>query len=318
MIPKTDFNPNTIYKYGKQKTFKYPKTNIFFHEIDNLLIDNNKTITKKEGLYFPIRYNANYSLLLWDYVGAYFKIKEIYNNIVPIFFNFTNRNHDTKVWSNVPKDIVKFLNAEVIDIDKESFLFEKVVLIEGDVPPIPLGEYSSDLWRYSDLSEETILWWITTAKEVVKNFKPQNILNKQNSYISRSKVNERYKELKTDWHLARFQNSEYNENLDKKISDLGFNVIDFLGMGLFEQIDCAYSSKTYASIHGSGLINALWCDDEVPILSFQINSKYKQYNFDWKSILNAFNKDLTIINLDNLSPSDGADAIVNILKDFKK
>lgn len=310
------FSSSTNYGCSKYTKFKYLDFDIPFFEINDLKIDNNNEIFKKEGLYFAIRYNANYSILLKDYLGAYFYLKKTYKDIKPIFLNFKNQIYDTSAWSAVPDDLVNLLQAEIIDIDNKSFWFEKVILIDSELPAIPYTVYSEKTTKYDDLSDERLSWWLASTKEIIQNIQPKILNHKHNNYITRSKVNKKYENFKTEWYKARFHDLSFDEKLDEQIKTIGFNVVETLGMGFFEQINITANSKTYSSIEGTGLINALWSDQSTPIISFKVNKKYSGYGFDWNKFFDGFGRKITTINLEDTIPEEACKIIINTLKDF--
>jgi hypothetical protein len=306
----------TRYSYSKKIEFMYDNTQTEFFKISSLLIDNKNNIKKMDGVYFPIRYNANYSIMLWDYIGAYLKLRRVYEKLIPIFFYFDNLRIDTTPWPPMVKDFISFFNAEVIDIDKESFLFEKVILVKGCQPPIPREVYISNDWIHEELNDEVKQWWISTTKEVVDFFKPTQNINKNNNYITRSKINKTYSGLKNSWEESRLHSFLYDEYLDEKIKENGFNVIETTGMGFFDQINIGHGSKVYSTIDGSGLVNAFWTEKNTPIICFKVNEKYTKYNFYWEEMFESLDKKIQVVSLEKMSENLGCKRIVKTLQKF--
>jgi hypothetical protein len=296
-----------------------PKSNIEFCEIKNFKTNNIKNKKHFHGTYFASRYRLDYAAMLHEYIGGYLQLKKIYPDLKLVFFKYDeSENNKNSVRNELPVlDFIKYFNAEVINIDQEEFLFDKIIFHNSEVPVFPelnsitgykiMDEFCNEIktWRINSMKVLVDEFYVTINKNKIKN----------NIYITRSLINKFWMKSNNEYILnKRLQKEAYDENLDVVLSNSGYDVIEFFNYGFFEQMNLTYNSNIYLAIDGSTFSNAIWCSPETKIVKIIVN---KEYGYYWEDILKSVDrKFFKIIDVSNLNPEDGIELIKKEIKDL--
>lgn len=286
--------------------------------LDKFSIINNPDSSdiKYTGLYFPVKYGTHFAILLIDYIAGYLKLKKYYKDLKIIFFK-TNNNliykESNSRYGKISENMADYFNAEIIDIDNNNYTFDSIFINNSELPTIPFELYDKNIilkdTPEDEYRKEVIDWRLSSFKIIHEEF--NNIYNKNNTnnlFITRSLVNNRYINKNKPWHIRRIHPMVYDNTLSSIFKKNGFDIIEFENTDFFEQIKIASNAKIYIAIEGSSLINAIWCNDDIPIIIIKVNKDYKFY---WKEILNACNKkNITYIDVSKMNEFDGLKYIV--------
>jgi hypothetical protein len=307
----------TKYSFSDKKEFFNKSGDISIFELDNLkILNGGNTIKRFTGIYFPVRYSVNYSILLYDYIGVYLILKKTYPDLKIIFFKQNNSLYSNPQFNATSDDFVKYFNSEIINIDKDNFVFDKIILTEGDMTVIPMNVFSTPSWKYDELSNPVKLWWFDSLKNVVSEFL-NSLLQKENSklYMTRSLSNKEHINRNDSWSSLRAHNTLYDENLDNILFDKKYNVVEGIGKGFFEQASLAYNANIFVTIEGSAMFNAIWCKEDTPIVMIKTKKKYQFYYKEMFEFLNK--RKFFIIDVSDLLPEDGIKYIITKLTEIE-
>jgi len=207
------------YKFDKIIKFKESSSNIDVCEINSFSINNGGIQKHFSGIYFASRYRHQYTGLLHDYIGGYLQLKKIYPDLKLIFFKYNeSENNKKSVRNELPVlDFVKYFNADVINIDENSYLFDKIIFHNAEVPVFPDLNKLTDFNILDEFSNEIKIWRINSLKTVFEEFNSLIINNKikNNIYITRSLINKFWMQSTNDYILnKRVQDEIYDEKLD--------------------------------------------------------------------------------------------------------
>jgi hypothetical protein len=306
----------TEYKYSKKIVEKLEKFDMPVVQLTDFLITNSEDKhIFMDGAYFPMRYGSHHGQIIYDYIGSYFQLKEMYPDLKMVFFKSKFRE-DFEPFS---KDFIDLCNIEVLDIYSNNYLFKSVVFGPNEWSPIDLDVHRSIFDpTYEEMCDTTMQWRLESTKLFVEHFKEKLTKDsrKQKSYITRTFFNKKYLDSSDTWSGFRVHDKAYDESLDQEFLDNGYNLVEFTGKRFLDQANIAYNSSIFATIEGSAFWNAIWCDPDTKMLSIRTNKKYIDYGYYWKETLAAVNN-LNYIELDvsGLSPELGMEKIKSWIKD---
>jgi hypothetical protein len=307
----------TRYNYSNKNEFFNTSGDISIFELDNFkIINGGSNIKRFSGTYFPVRYSVNYSILLYDYIGIYLILKNKYPDLKIIFFKQNNSSYSNLQFNATSDDFVRYFDSEIINIDKDNFVFDKIILTEGDMTVIPMDVFSTPSWKYDELSDPVKLWWFESLENVVNEFL-NSLLQKENSklYMTRSLSNKEHIKRNDSWSRLRAHNTVYDDNLNDIFFNKKYNVIEGIGKGFFEQANLAYNANIFVTIEGSAMFNAIWCKEDTPIVMIKTKKKYQFYYKEMFKFLNK--KNFFIIDVSDLSPENGINYIITRLTEIE-
>jgi len=294
----------------KEKISKDDEISVF--KLYNLHINSgSKNNIILRGLYYPIKYNIHYSHLLIDYLGPFLQMKEKYPNLKMIFLKNKNLNifYSTE---KVCNDLAKEFNAEIVDISENNYILEEVILhyrydtgvyakpnANWPIPAIPKTVFAqdSDETEEDDLNIKTLKWLQHSAKCLNKYFSKyvsEDIIEKL--YISRKTSNKIHtSRMNNDpdmsYHIKymlgrRVHDEKYDTELENKLKDRGYIIIDPSEMGFFEQIKYCMLAKNIVSIDGGGMLNILFNNKNCFVFQIKVHQDYEYF---YKNIIEAVN-----------------------------
>jgi len=304
---------DTKYTYSNKNEFFNKSGDISIFELDNLkILNGGNTIKKFTGTYFPVRYSVNYSILLYDYIGVYLILKKTYPDLKIIFFKQDNVLYSNPQFKTTSDDFVKYFDSDVIDIGKDNFVFDKIILTEGDLTIIPMNVFSTPLWKYNELSDPVKFWWFEALENVVDKFS-DSLIQKENNklYMTRSLSNKEHLKGNDTWSKLRSHDTIYDDTLDNFLFNKKYNVIEGIGKGFFEQANLAYNSNIFVTIEGSAMFNAIWCKQNTPIVMIKTKKKYQFYYEEMFKFLNKTN--FFVIDASDILPGSEIEYIDNEL-----
>lgn len=308
------------YSFIKTNILKDPHSGINITTLSNFKVNNGSEFTHYKGLFFPIKYYVHYGNLLDYYIGGYLQLKKIYPELQIIFFksqedfiNSTNLRNEFVV-----KDFIEYFDAEVLDIDNNSYYFDAIIVNDPESPVVPYDMYTENKNVCGEFSTETISWRLNSTKILFEEFKHRLVKDeKKKIYVTRSFINKEYLNSNHDWSTYRKHDILYDEYLDNLFTQNNFTVVEFSNKGFFEQINIAYNAKEYVGIDGGSLVNAVWCEPDTKIIRIQINKKYTEYNYYWDKNLGAVgNKLYSTIDVTTLDPKKAIQKIFYTLNSF--
>ena len=305
-----------MFIFSDLNKIKENNSNISLMEFSNFKILNGLNNHHYSGIYFPCRYRHQYTALLQDYIGSFLELKKMYPDLQIIFFKYNESENKKNALRNtkVIEDLVKYFNADVINIDEGNYSFDKIILTDVEVPVFSI-EITKQLYDFTppnELSDEVKTFRINSIKQVVNEFKNYKIKKEDNClYVSRSLANNHYFKSNNEYiKTNRYHDPAYDQELEEFFNNKKYTVTEFYDKSFFDQINLAYNSKYYISLDGSGLTNAIWCNDNTKIIQIKINKKYTTYNYYWEETLNSVNKKIyKVIDATDLNLLDAIDFI---------
>lgn len=293
------------YSFKNKNTYIYPGSNVPVTELEDFAILNGGNIRHFEGLYFPVKYAAHYGNTIMDFIASYLELKKTYSNLKIIFLK--SDVIDRFKLSNI--DIIKHFDAELIDINTDSVIFDKLVVLSIETPAIPFHAYGHTSGAMEDLSDDVKNWRLRCIPNLRNEFLPKEINDNKNIYVTRSlinKINSNRVEPHNYFKEYRVHDFTYDDSLDDVFNSMNFSVVEFFNKGFFEQIDISYNSDMYVSINGNGLLNTIWCRPETKIIILEVQKNYKNHNYYWKDIINIVGNNIfKYIDITDMSPNEG-------------
>lgn len=315
-------NFNNKFLFNEKHTFLDFNSGLEIIKLSNFKINNlSEQVITYKGLYFPVKYYIHYGNLLDYYIGGYLQLKKIYPDLKIIFFKSdidkqTSLNPRNEL---VVLDFVNYFNAEVIDIDSNSYYFENILLTDAESPIIPRELFKDFSTTPEEHDPITIQWRINSTKEILLEFNKykSSKKNSKNMYISRSFINNHYIKRNDDWASYRVHDNNYDIFLDNLFKNNNYSIIEFFDKGFFDQIKIASEANIYIAIDGGSLINAMWCNEKTKIIQINLNKKYKDYNYYWSTILNSVNVKIDkVIDVTDLNFENAKEKIIQELSNY--
>lgn len=297
--------------------------------LENLKIDNGSKVTKKfYGETYLFASFSHYGHSLMDIYAQYKILKIKYKSIKAVMFENGKMGWLAKN-SNISKDLSKMLNQtldDVVDITKDNFYFEKVILFFDMNNTFPDEFYfnygatrslhyfpfcscylGTELCGQSKYFEYNYLAIDILKKDFITEYLSDKA---DNIYISRKRYNERYLEdkkyilsknklsLEDEEALHRIELRYYdNEDVVQSFFEKnGYTVIYPEQHSLFEQINIFSKAKSIVSISGTGLFNSFWCSPNTKIFEL---SAIPNYKYHYKEFAEYSGMDYKIINIAN-------------------
>jgi hypothetical protein len=326
--------------------------NFLDYDFDTICI-NNFSIKNDDGpvthipgeTYLFPTYSA-YGHSLMD-VYAQFKILQLkYNDIKPFFYENGFQGHyfrENKVTID-QMDSLGYKHTRIFNISIGNYSFEKVVLFFDMNNTIPEEFYtsngatrSSHYFPFCDCymgtepcGESKYFKYNYLAIDMLK--KSFNNLFSSNKtekfFISRERYNRSYekeieyysnKESLSDEETQRFiwakaRSTPQEAEIQSMFEKNGYTIVYAEDYTLFEQIKMFSSAKVIASISGTGLFNAFWCDRNTKV--FEILSSVG-YKYHYKEFAEYSGTDHEYIDIQNLSLVDSLEKIEKKIKENK-
>jgi hypothetical protein len=306
------------------------------YEFDTIVIndffisnDSSEIVHIPGTTYLFSTYSA-YGHSLMD-VYAQFKILQLkYKDIKPFFYEdgingyyFNNNKISTDQIHNLG-----YSKDSIINIANGNYLFEKVVLFFDMNNTFPEQFYiengatrTSHYFPFCNCymgtekcGESKYFKYNYLAIDMLKNdFKDFfNDAKTENIFVSREKYNSQYLN-----QIERYSNKENisvaEENAlnrarmryydkEKDIEDLfitaGYKVIYAEDYGLIEQIEIFSSAKKIATISGTSLFNAFWCNSDTTLFEILAVPGYRYHYKEFAEHSGTIHKYVDVVNLD--------------------
>jgi mannose-6-phosphate isomerase-like protein (cupin superfamily) len=299
--------------------------------INNFSIKNDDgPVTKVFGETYLFPTYSAYGHSLMD-VYAQFKILQLkYKDIKPFFYENGFQGHYFQ-GNRVTIDQMSSLgykNTRIFDIATGNYEFEKVVLFFDMNNTFPEQFYtnngatrSSHYFPFCDCymgtepcGESKYFKYNYLAIDMLKkSFKSVFSSNKTNKFfISRQRYHERYQkeieyysnkeslsqEEKSRLIWAKARSTPQEVEIQNLFEKNGYKIVYAEDYTLFEQIKMFSSAKEIASISGTGLFNAFWCDKNTKV--FEVLSSVG-YKYHYGEFARYSGTDHVYIDIQNLS-----------------
>lgn len=304
------------------------------YDFDTIVI-NNFSIKNDDGpiieipgeVYLFPTYSA-YGHSLVD-VFAQFKILQLkYTNIQPFFYEQSDRGlfFNQRILKD-QMEAIGYNNSKVFDLAKGNYLFEKVILFFDMNNTFPETFYSSSgatrtshYFPFCDCymgiekcGESKYFKYNYLAIDMLKeSFK--HLFNTDKSkkfFISRQKYHKKYQQ-EIDYYTNKDFLSEEEEHrlswaktrstpteleIQKVFEKNGYEIIYAEDYTLADQIKMFSSAKSLASISGTGLFNAFWCDENTEVFEILSTVGYKYHYGEFAKHSGTKHKYIDVRNL---------------------
>lgn len=303
------------YTYSSLNTFYYPNTDMKIYEFKDLTFLNNINNQTKiiKSLCFLISIDMNHSHGLLDGIGAYYQLKQIYPEIIPIFIIQENKKIKFKRNINlVLKEFAEVNNYQIINLNDYNYSFKNAVINSCYPSVVDISKIeSADIF-----AEKNVLVGINFYKqslvEILNNINlPYNKSNRK-IYISRKSTNKN-RLMSDDQYIVNklSYNPNYDEKIEKLMMENGYEIIDLDGYNLSDHINLFSQCSKIVSIEGTGLINKIFAPKTCSVLSIRL----VDIDVIWYELLQPYDENnILLCDLLNLSIEDGIQKISNYLK----
>lgn len=319
------------------------------YDFDTIVINNFSVVNDdSEPIFVPgdtylfPTYSA-YGHSLVD-VFAQFKILQLkYKNIKPFFYEQSERGLFFN--ERILKDqmfILGYSNSEVKDISGGNYVFEKVILFFDMNNTFPEEFYknngatrSSHYFPFCDCyqgtepcGESEYFKYNYLAIDMLKDsfkdwFKTEKT---EKFFISRERYNKKYqdqidfyskKESLSDderlrYHIAQVRSTPKEKYIEDLFKQNGYTIVYAEDYTLKQQIKLFSSAKVIASVSGTGLFNAFWCDNQTKVLEILAVPLYK---YHYKEFAEYSGLDHSYIDVVGLSDNDTIEKIKNSIQE---
>jgi hypothetical protein len=309
--------------------------NFLDYDFDTIVINNfrinndNSVVINIPGTTYLFPTYSAYGHSLVDVYGQ-FKILQLkYKDIKPFFYEdgingyYFNNN---KIASDQIKNLGYDKNM-VTNIAKGNYLFEKVVLFFDMNNTFPEEFYRENgLNRTSHYfpfcncymgtekcGESKYFKYNYLAIDMLKNDFSVHFNNKktENIFVSREKYNNQYKyqieayenkdELSVDemntLNRAKIRYYDKEKNIEELFSSAGYKIIYAEDYSLIEQIEIFSSAKKIATISGTSLFNAFWCNQETTLFEILAVPNYRYHYKEFSDHAGAIHQYVDIVGL---------------------
>jgi hypothetical protein len=274
--------------------------------------NDNKTIFFEE-LCFLISMSGNYSHSLLDGIGAYYQLKKMYPDLIPIFIDEARKPALKEYKSVALKEFAIKNNFQIIDLNKNNYFFKKIITHNYYFSPIPIESLQDEVIQENDDSRQ-IKFYQNSVKEVLKNINYKNTYSDKKIYISRRFANYDRKHHKNKHIAQNFTYDErYDDILESFFSSVGFEILELESYSFQEQINIFSESNIVVSIEGTGLMNCIWMNKNSKIFNIKIYETF----FPWEKIINQDNDKIMITsNISKLKIKDGIDNTISMFNEL--
>lgn len=322
-------------------SFDYKTSTIDQSGIELFTLHNFKTSINDEkpiyfnGKYFGITFGAEYAHLMMHLIGPYLYLKNTIPDLQLIFLRF-EESKDYLTQTKASEDLAKILGAPIIDVNSGNYCFEDFMFFYLDdfhitvkpivndenfktcFPIIPSSLFLDKFYFVEPDSKELESFETYSLLELYKYFSPFLKLNnnKEKIYIKRARNNYNKSIMSTtQWFKdIKYLDDLFYDYLEELLTEKGYRVVELDGMNFIEQINLFYNASIVASIEGTSMFNALWCEESTNIFRISANKVYKKLNHPWNRMINTVKiKNVTLIDVTEDSPKDGINKIVKQL-----
>ena len=134
------------YEFSNKKKSRITKYDISLYTLYNFkTINNDGPEVTLNGKYFPVKFECHYGHLLLDYIGPYLYLKTIYPDLKLIFFKFGDFVGLNKT-SNVCNELAGIFDAKVIDIYKDNYCLDEIIIPLTEDNSIDAELFSSNIF----------------------------------------------------------------------------------------------------------------------------------------------------------------------------
>lgn len=263
-------------KYDELQIINDKNTPIYLYK--NLKIGNlNGEEITLTGEYILVGKMNQYFHFLKEYFGGYLYYKNNINPKVKFLFISDNSVEYNLVDVVINETIDYLKNNDGIFIDKidleNSYLnIENLVIIFDHGRCLTNYNKFFDHFGMPDFIKELRFFY---SKFMIDD----DSIHKKN-YITRRAISEGQERNRiTGKRLFRYYDKHMEDALENFFSDLGYEIVETIGMTMQEQVKLFYNSTHIAGALGTNFLNGIFCKPGTKFISVNRNPKYT-YNFE--------------------------------------
>jgi mannose-6-phosphate isomerase-like protein (cupin superfamily) len=279
-----------------------------------------------ETYLFPT-YSA-YGHSLMD-VFAQFKVLQLkYKNVKPFFYEQSERGYffNSRILSD-QMSAIGYSDSQVHDISKGNYVFEKIVMFFDMNNTFPEDFYkkngatrNSHYFPFCDCYQGTepcgqskYFKYNYLAIDMLKESFGHLFTNTKTDklFISRERYNKKYQEQinfysqkqnlsdeeKVIYHVAQTRSTPKESYIQELFENSGYKIVYAEDYTLAEQIKLFSSAKTIASISGTGLFNAFWCNEDTSVIEILAVPHYKYHYGEFAKYSGTKHTYVDVVNL---------------------
>lgn len=291
-------------KYKSVRSFDHEENVIYeFENVRYAKTDEETRIRKLKGTYLPIVPTPHYFHFLKEYLGSFLYYREHINKDAKVLW--LNLNWAAEDYHDAHEPIQKTLemlsekNIPIVFLGFEGILnnnieFEKVAIIYDGAALFVSTEFPYfDQFKHTNNEQ---------VREFFKDLMVKDSSYPQKVYVSRRSVSNYLDKHNIKNHISRY-NEEHVENaLEDFFVQKGYEVINFSGMPIQQQIMYMYNATHVSGLMGANTWNSIFCENGVKHYCLQTHMWFNhEYNKDIEKVIDF---DYQLVKIQNVESYD--------------
>jgi len=233
---------------------------------------------------------GQYGHFMKEGIGQYLYCKQLFSNLQPLFLHVYS--HDTPEYlrsivelcfNRIKKDLenqkaavgsLEYVEFKGPALHHKHFIIDELIVMM-DNGRLVFAQSFPNFWeaRAPHLSRCLVDYF--NDLRVYDFSKPKKIFITRRN---RSKELDKRNQKDDFWYKNRFIDDNTLSLVESIFAKHGYEIIDFSGMTLHDQISYSYNSTHFAGFLGTAFHNGIWCKPGTKFYGLRAT----QYNFDWK------------------------------------
>jgi hypothetical protein len=279
--PGLTFESMGAYNHGENAIYEFNKVR------SGTDVDETK-IRKLTGTYLPIVPAPHHFHFLKEYLGSFLYYRDHINrNAKVLWIDVQGWNGDD--WHNSHEPMQKSLeflsetNIPIVfigdqELTKSNLEFEKVAVIYDTSAFFVSKQFPLfDQFRHTNNEQ---------VREFFSRFMIKDQTYPKKVYVSRRNVSEFLEKNNMKTHISRYNEKHVEDALEDFFVKRGYQVINFSGMTIQQQIMYMYNATHVAGLMGAGTWNGIFCDNGVKYFCLQTHMWFlHEYNKDMERVI---------------------------------
>jgi hypothetical protein len=275
--------------YKKIQAYDHGENTIYeFEKVRCATTTDETKIRKLIGTYLPVVPAPHHFHFLKEYLGSFLYYRDHINREAKILWiDIQGWNGDE--WHNNHEGIQKTLELlseagiPIVFVNEQDFLktnleFEKVAVIY-DTSAFFVSKQFPHFDQFKHTNNEQV-------REFFKRYMSKDPSYPKKVYVSRRNVSEFLDKNEMKTHISRYNEKHVEDALEDFFVKRGYQVINFSGMTLQQQIMYMYNATHVAGLMGAGTWNGIFCDNGVKYFCLQTHMWFlHEYNKDIEKVI---------------------------------
>lgn len=287
-------------KYKSVRSFDHEENVIYeFENVRYARTDEKTRIRKLKGTYLPIVPVPHYFHFLKEYLGSFLYYREHINKDAKILWLNSNwaaqDYHDTHEPIQKTLEMLSEKNIPIVFLGLEGILNNNIEIEKVAVIYDTAAFFVSTEFPYFDQFKHTNN---EQVREFFKDLMVKDSSYPKKVYVSRRSVSDYLDRHNIKNHISRY-NEEHVENaLEDFFVQNGYEVINFSGMPIQQQIMYMYNATHVSGLMGTNTWNSIFCDNGVKHYCLQTHMWFNhEYNKDIEKVIDF---DYQLVKIENV------------------